>query len=128
MKAIPKEVLKVLGVTAWQTDGYNLEGYEDTLACHLIDDNREGSTCMYQYGKGSPVHSPDGRFTYADMQSLSKVIPSEMLAHSHDLFSVNQHYAHSLGQFMANCQHQWRLHVKRIEAIEGTASGRIHRR
>jgi hypothetical protein len=123
MSKIPKPVLNVLGASGWTTDDRNLNGYDTTLSSHQPLDERDGNTAAYIYRAGGDC--PDGRFDHADIKALSSQIPDGMLADEGTHLRVNQYFAHSLGQFMANCQHQWNLHLQRMESVKDTASGRI---
>lgn len=125
MNKIPRPVLKVLGASCWMTDEHNLRGYETTLSSHKPLDARDGHTAAYIYRPGDGCS--DGRFNYLDIKVLASVIPAGMLVDDGGCLRTNQHFSHSLGQFMANCQHQWDLHLKRMAAIEGTASARVIR-
>ena len=125
MKPIPKPVLGVLGSDIWQIDEYTLDGYAGMLERHQPKDTRDGCTCSYLHWEKDSSKDP---FTTRDMRDLASVAPAGMVEVKDSVVTVNQHFEHSIAQFMANCQHQWQLHLDRMDAIGGTPSARIHRK
>jgi hypothetical protein len=115
MKAIPKPVLDALGKGPWTID--RLDDFERLRLSNLDDDRRDGFTAIYGFSKGG--YESLG-ISFEEIKELELIggIPSCMYSTSEGGFSVNQHFIHSLEQFMRNAQAQWQAHLERIEKLE----------
>lgn len=121
---IPKAALALLE-DRWKSDEYTRGKFAQHLEGHADGDRRSGLTSHYTYSKSRP-HAFE-TFSYAELLPLLPVIPADLYRVDDNGIGLNQHYEHSLEQFLAEATHAWDEHVKRTEALIGTPAGRIWR-
>jgi hypothetical protein len=117
IQRVPLPVLEVAASAPWMTDDYNLNGYEAVRRGHEATDLSTGMTCVYIYRDEPGADRLIEGFDLADVTKIAPHLPAWATRATKGSIEVNQHAHHSIRQFICNVQHQWNLHISRMEAL-----------
>ena len=95
-----------------QTKDWHHCDYDRLLESHKAEDRKAGITCVYNM-----QHDPQ-------IDTITQLLGEEF---THEGW-VNQHAVHSLRLAIWEAQKAFAEHEKRLEALRGTAQGRIDKR
>jgi hypothetical protein len=120
-KGIPNSILAPLQASGWMHDDYSVSKFQTQLDGHAEGDRLDGMTCAYNIEAAAGL----GLITLDELKAM--VRENAVQPDFVDGTQVNQHWLHSLEQFYAVTYREWLAHLKRTNALIGTAQGRIRR-